>query len=72
MNAHEIAEKLCIKAEALGLCHPTEGMISECLDNILCNHLNEIDYELRDGGFEKAADYLTHIREVAQSDRENA
>jgi len=64
MNAHEVAEQLCVKAEGLGLCHPTESMIAECLDNALSNQLNEIDYELREAGYKKAATYLARLRDV--------
>lgn len=70
MNAHEIAGKLCIKAEALGLCHPTESMISEAIDNALSNQIQEIDYELRDMKFEAAADYLKRLSKVENLDKQ--
>ena len=38
-DANEVAEKLCIKAEKLGLCHPTENMIAECLHDFEWNAL---------------------------------
>jgi len=38
-DANEVAEKLCIKAESLGLCHPTETMIAECLHDFEWNAL---------------------------------
>ena len=37
--ANEVAEKLCIKAEKLGLCHPTEYMIAVCLHDFEWNAL---------------------------------
>jgi len=38
-HAAEVAEKLCIKAESLGLDHPTETMIAECLHDFEWNAL---------------------------------
>lgn len=64
IEADKISEKLCIKSELLGLCHPTESMIAEAIDNALSNQQNEVDYELRSGGFDKAADYLDRQREL--------
>jgi len=71
MNAHKIAENLCIKAEAQGLCHPTEGMISECIDTLLSNYLLEIDIALRDQGFEKAADFLERLKDREHLDKQD-
>jgi hypothetical protein len=42
-NACELAEQLCIEAEALGLCHPTENMISDLLGKILVEHATEME-----------------------------
>lgn len=64
MNAHKTAEAMCIRAEKVGLCHPTEGMIAEALDNVLSDQFNEINYELRSGGHEKAAEYLERLHDV--------
>jgi hypothetical protein len=45
VNACEMAEKLCVEAEKLGLCHPTESMIAEMLGNIEANHATEMDIQ---------------------------
>jgi len=38
-DANEVAERLCIEAEKLGLCHPTERMIANCLHDFEWNAL---------------------------------
>lgn len=38
-DANVVAKRLCIKAEKLGLCHPTETMIAECLHDFEWNAL---------------------------------
>lgn len=40
VNPHDVAEKLCIEAENLGLDHPTESMISDRMLDVVCNVLN--------------------------------
>jgi hypothetical protein len=40
LNPAAIAEALCIEAEKLGLCHPTENMISDRLNDTIANVLN--------------------------------
>lgn len=69
MNEHILAENLCRKAEALGLCHPTESMISEMLGSLLSNHMLEIDYTLRDAGYEKAAEYLMRLETTRREEQ---
>ena len=58
MTAHERAEALCIQAEKLGLCHPTESMTAEALDNALCDQRDEIIHTLETEGQRKAAKHL--------------
>jgi len=38
-DANVVAERLCIEAEKLGLCHPTEIMIANCLHDFEWNAL---------------------------------
>ena len=38
-HAVEVARDLCIKAESLGLDHPTESMIADCLHTFEWNAL---------------------------------
>jgi len=38
-DANVVAERLCIEAEKLGLCHPTETMIANCLHDFEWNAL---------------------------------
>lgn len=40
VDIHKAAERLCVKAEKLGLDNPTESMISDCLLDVVCNTLN--------------------------------
>lgn len=40
IDPNTVAQRLCIKAEKLGLCHPSESMISDCLLDVICNVLN--------------------------------
>lgn len=40
INPNEVAEQLCIEAESLGLCHPTQSMIADRLLDVICNVLN--------------------------------
>ena len=71
MSANEIAEKLCIEAESLGLCHPTEGMIANRLGSLLADHELEILHTLREGGFDKAAEYLECTRDLSHMEAQS-
>jgi hypothetical protein len=46
IDCHELAERLCVQAEKLGMCHPSQDMIADCLRDALFGTRFE-NHELR-------------------------
>jgi len=60
-SEQQIAESLCKKAEKLGLCHPTEDMISECIGEVKNEVYEDVVMMLYQRGYNIAADFIEKV-----------